>query len=469
MRILLVSHLFPPHHNAGVESYTANLAGCLAQTHDVAVATTRKVPSLPTGTIRKHSVDGVPVFEVIQNLDYDAPADLWSDRRMERAFDEILREMAPDLIHFQHLMYWSLALPRLAKKRGIPSLLTLHDFWMLCPRMGQLIDQRGELCEGPEPERCGPCMASSTWRQPAEARRWMGRLQAVRRLTGVPLEGLLRWAEACRRRMGGAPRGTGSVEQRGDGEVAALIGRDVPLRKAAVDRCWSALDAVVSPSRFVLDRVVRDSSPALRRLHIPHGMDPGAFSAASGGRTAGPLRVGFLGTVAPHKGPRVLIEAAARLPEESLRLVLHGPDASPRSYADGCRARAASLPHVSMRGPLPRGKVPEFLGTLDVLCMPSLWFECQPLSLLEARLAGVPVLVSDLGGMAELVEEGKGGGRVRVGDVEAWAGRLAELSNDRERLRAWRASIPPVPTLTEHVGTLAALYAELVGQGPASG
>ncbi|MCB1282668.1 MAG: glycosyltransferase, partial [Salinibacterium sp.] len=212
MKLLFVVHAFPPHHRAGVENYAAQIAQGLAETHQVVVATTRKVISLPTGMIRRDSLDGVPVFEVINNLDHDGFPGTFANATMERAFAAIVDEVRPDIVHFQHLMYWSLNLPAMARSFGVPCLMTLHDFHLACPRMGQMLDWEGRLCEAPSPARANPCQVRTWWAQDEGQRRWIRRLSAVRRATGLALDAPLRAADRIRRKL--APTGSSTGQAR---------------------------------------------------------------------------------------------------------------------------------------------------------------------------------------------------------------------------------------------------------------
>jgi len=93
---------------------------------------------------------------------------------------------------------------------------------------------------------------------------------------------------------------------------------------------------------------------------------------------------------------------------------------------------------------------------LDLLVVPSLWWENSPLTIHEAFQRGVPVLTSDRGGMAELVARG-GGRTFAPGDVDDLAARLAELARRPAAVDALAATIPPVRPLAEDVRLLEGL------------
>ncbi|MEZ6019288.1 MAG: glycosyltransferase [Planctomycetota bacterium] len=157
-----------------------------------------------------------------------------------------------------------------------------------------------------------------------------------------------------------------------------------------------------------------------------------------------PVQITFLGTLIPIKGPHLLLEAWRRLPAE-LRtrgeLTIAGPTNHAPPYVEGLRAAAEEL-MVELRGRQNRNQVAELLGKTDLLVMPSQWFENRPLILHEALALGVPCLVSDLGGMAELVRPGIDGWHFPMGDARALANRLAEVLREPEQLARLRPKSP---------------------------
>ena len=106
--------------------------------------------------------------------------------------------------------------------------------------------------------------------------------------------------------------------------------------------------------------------------------------------------------------------------------------------------------------------MPALLSELDLLVVPSVWYENQPLVILEALAARTPLLVSDLGGMAELVEEEVSGWRFPVGDVQALSAQLARLIAAPEQLEALPRNAPALPTPSEQTAAILAVYEELL-------
>ena len=456
MRILLVSHRFPPVHRAGVESYTLQLARELALRHEVHIACTEKVPSLQTGAVQERRHEGLLVHEAVQNLDHDRRAGTWRDPRMEQAFAAILARVDPAVVHFQHWMYWSTGIVELAARSGARSLLTLHDFWPQCGRMGQRIDAGGHLCPGPAEERCEPCLRATSFGQSPRARRWIRRAGWVRRVSGLRLDGPLRGLERWRARLAG-PRS----QLPSDAEDVEFGDRERSFR-AALD----GLDQLLTPSRHLAQEYERWGIPPDRIEVLPQALDPmpsGPSLTAPGADQ--PLRLLFLGTIAPHKGLHVLLDAISAA-DRKLHLLVHGPDGGDRDYCRRIATRIRELDSVD-RGPLlDRRGVARAIREAHFVCVPSLWFECCPLVIQEAFLCGRPCLVSDLGGMAELVQEGMGGRRVAMGSVGAWTRTLQELADGPEAWAELCRSIPPVPPFSEHVAELERRY---TGSNPGDG
>jgi len=104
------------------------------------------------------------------------------------------------------------------------------------------------------------------------------------------------------------------------------------------------------------------------------------------------------------------------------------------------------------------------LDGLDVLIVPSLCYENTPTVIYEALAHGIPVIVSDQGGMKELVETYRGGWLFPRGDVRALAELIERLARDREEVRRAAAAIAPIPSLEAHVAEVLRIYSQALGQ-----
>jgi len=463
MRVLLVSHLFPPAHSAGTELYTAELGARLAARGcTVTVFTTNKDVGREDLSTRHYRHCGLEVIELTNNLFVEGFHETWDRPEIAARFGAALDELEPDVVHFQHLMYLSVGCLEEVRRRGLPVLMTLHDFWLECPRMGQLVHADGGICERVDFARCGTCLPSFEWRQSALARttgRAIAKLHALTKVDLGPVaRGAARWAH----------KGSVGDWQPPDAAEAEQFEAYARERTRELrERTIGNVDRFLSPSRFLVERLVAWGLPAERTFHLPTGVDRAAFAAEAHERTHGEkLRVRFLGTLVPLKGAHVLLEAWESLDSE-LRargtLTFSGPAEHAPEYTQDLQRRASAV-GARMDGALDRDEVADALASTDLLVVPSLWFENRPLVVLEALAARVPLLVSDLGGMIELVQEGVAGWRVKPGDVAAMAERLTSLLKDPSPLDELSFDVDELlPSWDDLAGSVMDQYHDLLG------
>ena len=112
MRVLLVSHRFPPEHTAGTERYAEALARDLVGAgHAVEVFTATKDVGRRDLTLdREERSDGLVAHTLVQNLYHERFEETWRNPGVEARFAEVLAAARPDVVHFHHLLYLSLGL-----------------------------------------------------------------------------------------------------------------------------------------------------------------------------------------------------------------------------------------------------------------------------------------------------------------------------------------------------------------------
>jgi glycosyltransferase involved in cell wall biosynthesis/GT2 family glycosyltransferase len=426
VRLLLVHQAYPPA-GGGAELYTEALARTLALTHDVSVLHAERDPGRPELELREARRDGVRLLALNNPRAEAAGFEAYRDARVTAAAARLLDERRPDLLHAGSLHGLSTGIVHEARQRGIPAVVTLHDFWPVCA-LGQLVDRKLQVCAGPTPRRCLGCV---------------GEQVAVR-------SGALR--ERARRFPGAAPAGRLLARLRPAGALR------VARRLEEMRELLRSADLVISPSRFVRDRLA--GLGLAQAEFLPYG-HPELVVPARQPDDAGRVRFGFLGAAIPSKGVHVLAEAFRRVADPRAALAIHG--SFPPYHGDtGYEARVRELlgpaAAACLRGPFTRERLPELLATLDVIVVPSVWEENAPLVVEEAFLARRPLVVSDHGGLAERVRDGVDGLRFRPGDAAELARAMRRLLDEPELRARLGASPPHVPTLDEHVRSLEALY-----------
>jgi glycosyltransferase involved in cell wall biosynthesis len=163
----------------------------------------------------------------------------------------------------------------------------------------------------------------------------------------------------------------------------------------------SRVQAVVGVSNFVLERHLSYGAfPRAQPFLIGNPCVTDADGAGNRSPAAGPLRIGFLGRLEPAKGVEQLLIAVEELSRGNWELHVAGSGA--REVECGLRARFVD-PRIRFHGFVDRD---EFLKKIDVLVVPSLSHETFGLVAIEAFAAGVPVIASRRGGLAEVVTDG---------------------------------------------------------------
>ena len=183
-------------------------------------------------------------------------------------------------------------------------------------------------------------------------------------------------------------------------------------------------------SYFARSQAAIFASPdTMDRVHLIHcGIEPERLQPAS--HTGPGTNLVFVGRIVELKGLGVLFEALRRLvpdrPELTLTVVGDGPDRATLQE----RAESMGLgPQVDFVGSKSQAEVAELLSRADVFVLPS-FAEGVPVVIMEALGAGLPVVASFVGGIAELVEDGINGFLVRPGDPGQLADRIASLVDD---------------------------------------
>ena len=455
MRVLLVTHDFLPRHRAGVEIHAFQMArGLRERGVDARVFTTEKALAWKEGEILEDRVEGVPVVRMVRNRMFRTFRDTWDYPPAERAFGGVLAGFRPHLVHFHHLLYLSLSLPRLARKAGAGTVFTLHDFWLQCRLMGQRLDPWGELCEKLDGTRCAACLLASPPEKGRVGKRLgAGFLRNLRVFTGLDLGPFARrlslaWG-------GGKKHVLPEKESFPPGELDKARTQVEERWKAVFEEVIPNTQVFLSPSRFLLEEMAAFGFPREKLVLFRLGVERMEVRRIPRGKKP---RFAYFGTVAPHKGVHILLRAFMGLSDVA-ELAIHGGAPYHPGYAEfvGRLCREAGAEWTGAYEP---GDLASLLAGCDCVVVPSLWFENSPLTILQAGAAGIPAIVSGMGGMAELVEKG-GGWTFPPGDTGALRALLVDLAAHPGKLEEEGRKGREIPTVEENVGALQDLYGSL--------
>jgi glycosyltransferase involved in cell wall biosynthesis len=216
----------------------------------------------------------------------------------------------------------------------------------------------------------------------------------------------------------------------------------------------SMVDRFVAPSRFLLEKLVTMGAIESSRItHLPYPVQVPQEFAPGGGYLL------FAGRVTAIKGVEFLFDAIEQAPE--VRLVVAGP-ADP-----ALKLRLQSLPpNIEYVGVRSGPDVARLMAGASAVAVPSLWYENQPYSILEAFAAGRPVVTSRLGGMAELVGDDERGLLVEPGNAAQLRDAARRLLSDAALARALgekaRAYVGREHTPKVHYDRLLAIFRHVI-------
>jgi glycosyltransferase involved in cell wall biosynthesis len=432
----------------GIESHTADLVRELQKLgHRVSALCLDYSGKAEAFGTTSEWVSGVEVTRMSYGYhDHDSLSKVVRNRAAEDVFGAWLDRVKPDLLHIHHLTGFGLGVIWTAKARGVKQVMTLHDYWTLCPR-GQMFRTDGHVCLVLDPDLCGACLAKS----------FPHVMPSAGALSYGPFDGLDR---------DGNPNGEPEGLEASDSAVAAR-------RTEFAMHCLAGVDLLTTPSART------------REIFCGVGLAPEKITVVENGieiseirhevnrqRATLPervgVRLGIVGSVLPSKGVLELALAYAQLRKEgragSLTLEVHGnmpPYHGDSTYGERLLELASQTPGLEVVGPFGHGGLAAILSRLDGVAAPSRWEEVFGLTVREARAAGLPVLVSDAGGLPGVV--GGGAGLVIPRDNQAaWVDALDVFANDTEQRNRWASYPAPLQSSSEMALAFEGLYRSIL-------
>lgn len=331
----------------------------------------------------------------------------------EKVFRRVLDEVAPEVVHFHSMTGLCASLMPTARAYGIPTVVSMHDHWLLCPKR-DLLDRSGEVCrEIGNGARCAECIECMPTCESAQS-------YADR------YESMVYW-----------------------------------LNEA---------DMVIAESQFTSDLLVAHGIRESRIAEIrPAAKTAEALWAWKHRRdhdSGGPLTFGCIGAISRNKAPHLLIEAAAMLSDirDRFRISIQGTIAD-RDYAGEIEQRILKLqyqlPGVGLESHYEPSMLHRILSEMDVCVVPTLWPDSAPRTAMEALGARVPVVGSMVGGMPGIVEHGVNGLLFERGNAESLAMQMRFIIEHPAMPRHLRVRIKAPRPMAIHAGEISAIYETL--------
>ncbi|MDP5337056.1 MAG: glycosyltransferase [Nodularia sp. (in: cyanobacteria)] len=365
-------------------------------------------------------------------------------------FANWLSHQQADIYHQHHWeVYCGLPHLRLAKKLGMATVVTIHYPIPICQRTTLMFNGE-KVCNGKiDIVRCSQCADTFSNKLPAAI---------VKSLSYLPQPILSRLP---------LPASAYLPASLNKGDLGAfvrpfVIPGYVAARQQSLQAIAKYADRIVAVCDWLYDALLINGIPeeklVLSRCGISYSTQTKLPIIRQQSKS---LKVVFLGRWDINKGVDILVKSIKNLPLQiPIELVIHAIPQDER-YRKKILQMIGDDPRICVEKQLTREEIPQTLANYDILAVPSQWLETGPLVVLEAHALSLPVIGSNLGGIAELVKHGINGWLVPANDIQAWTEALQMLATDANLLQQLRQGIKPVRTVSMQAEDLAAIYSNL--------
>ncbi len=465
-RVLLTVHKFFPAHRAGTEVLTLKVAQELKQRgYQVSVVTAdppdtdarRKSVSQNSGELVVYEYEGISVYCLNESarLHDNRFSNEHYHPYLKKHFRNIFETVSPDIVHCFHLQNLSTSLLEEAYDRRIPVIYSATDFWLICPIV-QLRRPDGSNCLGTAPfgANCLSCYTPELMPEQAEFE------EALSTKYPQLLEKNVK---------AGFPQAIASAT------YFAYIAKKLPsaiqatmVRANVLKSFANRLSAITVPTVLMQDLFVRNGLNSQIIHRVPYGIDTKPLEKGRNKTPSDELRIAFIGTISEHKGPDLLVKAFLQLPPDSkASLTIYGdlnqfPDFGKQlteivsSSSDSRQAEK-----IRFAGTFPNDQIGGIFQEIDVLVVPSRWYENTPLVIQSALAAKTPVIATNLGGMSEIIKHETNGLLFEVDSIKSLQEQLMRLINQPELLASLRRNIEPERSVAEMVDALELIYRKI--------
>jgi glycosyltransferase involved in cell wall biosynthesis len=407
MKVLFVIHQFFPHYYTGTERLVLNLSKQIQRMgHSVKVLTyglSETEGLKPDGEFltKEYEFQGIPVISIKhQNVPDNINFTVF-DQSSEEIMKKIISQENCDVVHVLHPMRMGTAV-RVAKKGNIPVVLSPTDFWLMCPK-SIAVTNKGDLCQSSEKGfKCIKECFDNTWK-----------------------DKILRRYEDTKEILNNA-------------------------------------DCVTSATTFLYG-ILKNNILNRRMKIVRFGEDyinicPNMKTYLPGSE----ITIGFLSTLMRHKGAHILIEAYKLAKMKNLKLKIYGHYFHEEEYYRTLVKMAQNYPGIELCGSYNYEEMPRIFSEIDMLIVPSIWWENSPLVIIGALAHNVPAIVSDLGGLTEIIRDGENGLVFEVGNVEGLTELLRKIGQHPEIINELKANIHRPPRIEEMAFEFEQIYTGLI-------
>lgn len=377
MRILLVNYRY--FISGGPEKYMFNIKKMLEDNgHEVIPFSIHSNKNVET-EYSKYFVEPIggrdaTYFDEVKKT----PKSIWQmitrstySFEVKKAIQKEIKDVKPDLVYIIHFVNkLSPSVISGAKQMGVPVVLRLSDYFLLCPRFDFMYQKK--VCEDCLTKGYGSCVK-----------------------------------KRCVK-----------------GSMAASLIRVFSMKLHNLIRVYDDVDAFITPSEYLKNKLVKNGFPAEKIHCIP------TFTASK--TEVGEPVVGdyglYFGRITEEKGVDTVVRAYEHLPEYKVKIM--GDDTTDEGKRLKEYVKEKQLDNIEFLGFKSGAELEEVIKGARFTLIPSIWYDNLPNTALESFQYSKPVIASDIGSLPELVVDGENGYLFKPGDDKDLAEKIRRFDDE---------------------------------------
>ncbi len=333
-------------------------------------------------------------------------------RHIWQYFREFLEDFKPSIVHFHHYLHLGIELIREVRKYSntVPIVMTLHEYLAICHNSGQMVKTEDQkLCIKASHADCHKCFPDKT-------------------------------------------------------------PEDFFLRESYLKSFFKLVDKFISPSEFLIKRYIAWGLPRDRIILLENGQVLSNTEVNETSDVNLHAHFAFFGQLSTFKGLEILFEAFELLPKKVKNIItldIYGSNLNYQPEKFQVYFASKLKKHnkrVRFHGSYRVEEIDKLMTKIGWVIIPSIWWENSPLVIQESFKNGRPVICSDIGGMAEKVQNGVTGMHFRTRDPLDLADKITEAANNPQLWSEVSSNIVAPPSIKETANYHLDLYDKLTSK-----
>jgi len=450
MKILVISHTFLPKYLGGTEVYTFELAKeLISQGHNVEILCSDPLSKKTPYSISQTKYRGINVNIIEKNiLNYKSFSQTYLDEKVDELFEQFIKTFKPDVIHYLHLMHLSVNLINIANRYGIKQVATLNDFWMQTHLFNR-VAKNGKLYE-----------KHSVKEDALELSKELN--------SGMKIDTPISFGEffKCNDKKLFINAVTNKSLNRLFGQLKKHVSLNKYIklindRNRLIKHAMRKLDLIVFPTVFLFQEFCDWGFQTKKVIISEHGIDTALFKNFKKKSTK-TIRFAFIGAIIPAKGLDILLKAWNNIDSSNAELKIYGNFKSDKKYSRSLKKLLTNLINIKLKGTFDPKDIAQIFSEIDVLILPSRWFENGPLVLRNALLSKTPVIATRLGSNPEFIRDGYNGLLFKNEDINDLSNKISLIIKNKKLINSMSSNIQDQKSIKEDASNLLNYYQELI-------